>query len=62
VCVPMNPTQDMVSGAWADALAENAAGVWEAMIGVWEGLLTAEGIPIQEAVQRRVSDTPETDS
>jgi hypothetical protein len=45
VCVPVNPTADMRTGAWAEALAENAAGVWEAMIGVWEGVLTARGIP-----------------
>lgn len=45
VCVPIQPTQDMLDGAWADALEEDAAGVWKTMIGVSEGLLTTDGIP-----------------
>jgi hypothetical protein len=32
VLVPRNPTPEMLDAAWADALAEDAAGVWEAMI------------------------------
>jgi len=45
VCVPREPTKDMLDAAWADALAEDAIGVWSTMIGVSEGNLTAEGIP-----------------
>jgi hypothetical protein len=45
VCVPIEPTQDMLSAAWADAHEEDACGVWRTMIGVSEGLLTKEGIP-----------------
>lgn len=63
VCVPATPTGPMVSASWAEALAENAVGVWETMIGVWEGVLTAEGIPKEEAEQnRRASDIPENGS
>ena len=36
VLVPRAPTKTMVEAAWADALAEDAAGVWEAMIESWE--------------------------
>jgi hypothetical protein len=40
VIVPRRPTKRMLDGAWADALAESASGVWESMIedaaGVWE--------------------------
>jgi hypothetical protein len=43
------------SAAWAEALAENATDVWKAMIGVWEGVLTAVGIPKQEAPRLRYS-------
>ncbi len=46
VCVPRQPTQALLDAAWAEALAENAAGVWDMMIGVSEGKLTAEGIPV----------------
>jgi hypothetical protein len=45
VCVPLQPTKDMLDAAWADALEEDANGVWRTMIGVSEGLLTREGIP-----------------
>jgi hypothetical protein len=34
VCVPMNPTGAMLKAAWADALGEDALGVWKTMIGV----------------------------
>ena len=34
--VPRKPTQDMLEAAWADAMAEDAAGVWEAMIRAYE--------------------------
>lgn len=33
--VPRHPTKEMVAAAWASALDENAAGVWEAMITAW---------------------------
>jgi hypothetical protein len=32
VLVPRVPTKAMVEAAWADALAEDAAGVWKSMI------------------------------
>jgi hypothetical protein len=34
--VPRNPTKEMIDAAWADALAEDAVGVWRAMIECWE--------------------------
>jgi hypothetical protein len=34
VCVPADPTDEMVRAAWAEALAENARGVWASMIEV----------------------------
>lgn len=48
VCVPIQPTQDMLDAAWADALEEDACEVWRTMVGVSEGAITAEGIPIQK--------------
>jgi hypothetical protein len=45
VIVPRRPTKRMLDGAWADALAESASGVWESMIedaaGVWESMIQA---------------------
>lgn len=35
VSVPRNPTPAMLEAAWADALAEDAAGVWRSMIDAW---------------------------
>lgn len=32
VCVPCTPTPEMLRAAWADALAEDAGGVWSSMI------------------------------
>ena len=32
VLVPRNPTKEMIDAAWADALGEDAAGVWKSMI------------------------------
>jgi hypothetical protein len=32
VCVPREPTKKMLEAAWADALGEDAAGVWSSMI------------------------------
>lgn len=46
VCVPREPTKDMLSGAYYDALEEDARGVWKTMIGVSEGVLTVDGIPV----------------
>jgi hypothetical protein len=31
-CVPLAPTERMVDAAWENALAEDAAGVWHAML------------------------------
>jgi hypothetical protein len=36
ILVPRNPTKEMLEAAWADALAEDAKGVWESMIEAWE--------------------------
>jgi hypothetical protein len=36
VLVPRMPTKQMLDAAWADALAEDASGVWRAMIEEWE--------------------------
>jgi hypothetical protein len=36
--VPRVPTREMLDAAWADALAEDAAGVWAAMIEAAERL------------------------
>jgi len=35
VLVPLIPTKEMIKAAWADALAEDAAGVWKSMIEVY---------------------------
>jgi hypothetical protein len=48
VCVPREPTIEMLNGAYYDALEEDAAGVWKSMIGVAEGDLTEQGTPIRE--------------
>ena len=32
IFVPREPTKEMLRAAWADALGEDAAGVWRAMI------------------------------
>jgi hypothetical protein len=40
VCVPREPTKKMLDAAWADALAENADGVWATMIDASEELPT----------------------
>jgi hypothetical protein len=36
ILVPRNPTKEMLEAAWADALGEDAAGVWKSMIENWE--------------------------
>jgi hypothetical protein len=36
ILVPRKPTQAMLKAAWADALGEDATGVWESMIEEWE--------------------------
>ena len=35
VSVPRHPTREMLRAAADDALAEDAAGVWESMIAAW---------------------------
>jgi hypothetical protein len=35
VLVPRRATRAMIEAAWADALAEDAAGVWASMIEAW---------------------------
>jgi hypothetical protein len=36
VLVPRKPTKEMIEAAWADALAEDAEGVWRSMIEQYE--------------------------
>jgi hypothetical protein len=48
VCVPREPTVDMLHASYYDALEEDALAVWTTMIGVSEGLLTEEGMPVQK--------------
>lgn len=36
VCAPVEPDERMVDAAWASALAEDAAGVWDSMIAIVE--------------------------
>jgi hypothetical protein len=36
VLVPRVPTKEMLEAAWADALGEDAGGVWKSMIENWE--------------------------
>lgn len=36
VLVPRIPTKEMLEAAWADALGEDAKGVWQAMIEEYE--------------------------
>jgi len=49
ILVPRNPTKEMIDEAWAEALGEDAAGVWNSMIESWEkSLITARGIPRKE--------------
>jgi hypothetical protein len=45
VCVPRKPTSAMVQGSY-DALDEDVEHVWSQMIGVSEGYLTDEGLPV----------------
>ena len=40
VCVPAEPNKEMLDAAWADALAESAAGVWLSMIDASERSVT----------------------
>lgn len=35
ILVPRLPTKAMLEAAWADAMAEDAAGVWKSMIETW---------------------------
>ena len=35
VLVPRHPTKEMIEAAWAEALAEDAVGVWKEMIDAW---------------------------
>jgi hypothetical protein len=49
----------MLSGAWADALAEDAKAVWETMIGVSKGLSTEEGTPRVVVQYSHVSEIQE---
>jgi hypothetical protein len=44
VCVPKEPTEKMVMGAYYYALDEDAAGVWRSMIAVSDGTATDEDI------------------
>jgi hypothetical protein len=43
VLVPRVPTKEMLKAAWADALGEDAAGVWRSMIEAFEDQLDSSG-------------------
>ena len=61
VCVPREPTAEMLKAAWAEALGEDAAGVWSSMIDESEGLTKSEEEILKEARQYyRVCETPKT--
>ena len=42
VCVPREPTKEMLDAAYWAALAEDPTDVWSTMISVSEGVLTGE--------------------
>ena len=47
-CVPIKETEGMLKAAWADALAEDASGVWECMVKFSQielGILESEEVP-----------------
>lgn len=50
VLVPRNPTPEMVEAAWVWALAEDADGVWRAMVKAYLGETgrATTGIPLRE--------------
>ena len=41
--VPRVPTKQMIDEAWAEALGEDAVGVWKSMIETWERVSKAGG-------------------
>jgi hypothetical protein len=43
VLVPRIPTKEMLEAAWADALAEDASGVWKSMIDAFLALKYGKG-------------------
>jgi len=52
ILVPRIPTEEMVDEAWAEALGEDAVGVWKSMIATWErSLVKAGGNLTEEAVR-----------
>ena len=57
VCVPKVPTAEMVHSAWASEMAENAAGVWESMVGFSEGTISIDGSPALSTEAHRVIET-----
>ena len=58
VLVPRIPTKEMLEAAWADALAEDAAGVWAAMLAAYQTSSTAQEIRTTVGVGFHVSETP----
>jgi hypothetical protein len=49
VLVPRTPTASMIKAAWADALAEDAEGVWRSMIEAYENEISRRGEGIQRS-------------
>ena len=43
VCVPKKPTKDMLDAAYWEALAENAEGVWDAMVATADSVTITGG-------------------
>lgn len=56
VLVPRMPTHAMIEAAWADALGEDAVGVWRVMVEEWE-----RSIGVQTP-QTAASDCPASDT
>lgn len=62
VCVPKQPTELMVKNAWADAMAEDAAGVWACMIQGNEDPIAALESLQWTTASCHISAIPKTDS
>jgi hypothetical protein len=49
VLVPRVPTKEMLEAAWAEAVGEDAAGVWREMIAEWEGFTATRTLQVATA-------------
>lgn len=62
ILVPRTPTESMIKAAWADALAEDAAGVWKAMIESYENEASHRGWEIQKSEGSHDGEIPKSGS